>query len=155
MGDYISGLMIISVVATVLCFIVPNDSLGRHQKFVAGLCIICVAIKPVTLVAQFIQDFDINLYLPQGDSEKYEDMWDKYTEQYTEQTLKNYIESELEESFAVKADKIMLTCSDDGENVKVDKIYIQLPRECVFKDTDKIRVHFMNIFACEVTVAIS
>lgn len=147
--------MIIAVVATILCFVVPNESLARHQKFVAGLCIICVAIKPVTLVAQFIEEFDIKLYLPKEDYEKYEDMWDGYVGQYTEQILKKYIEEELEESFAAKSDKIILTCSNDGESVTVEKIYIQLPRECMFKDTDKIRVHFMKIFDCEVTVAIS
>ncbi len=147
--------MSVSIIAFLVCSLSPSEALSRHQKFIAGLCIICVCIRPATAVVEFISSFDINLYIPDTGGENYEDMWDGYSAEYSERVVKKYISDTLRDTFAVGCESVSVKFSvADGEMV-FERIYILLPREGMLKDTAKIQVYFEKVFDCPVVVAIN
>lgn len=153
MKEYLTGLIICSVAACMVCFISPSESLKGHQKFIAGLCIICVMVKPTVKLIDFIREFDITLYVPEQSQNEYEEKWEDYLEHYGEGAVKDYVSSELKNKFGVTAQKISVTYGDSDTPV-IERIYIELPPGAVFKDTTKIEVYFENAFGCEVITAI-
>ncbi len=154
MKEYLSGLIICAIVAAVVCFIVPSEGLRGNQKFIAGLCIICIMARPAVNMINFIRELDITLYIPDISSEEYQNEWEDYLKDYGEGAIKDYICSELETTFGVSAKKVSVTYKSDGEEPAVEKIYIELPQSAAFKDTAKIEVYFEKIFDCEVITAI-
>ncbi|MBE6548232.1 MAG: hypothetical protein E7667_05070 [Ruminococcaceae bacterium] len=155
MKEYLISLMICALAASVVCFMSPSDTLARHQKFVVGLCIVCVSIKPTVRVIEFIRDFDVKFYISETSSEKYSDMWDEYLNDYGEEAIRDYIVNELKETFGVEAVKINIKFDGQGEGASVGQIYIELPSNAIFKDTAKMQVYFEKIFSCRVVVAIN
>lgn len=155
MKEYLIGLIICSIFATVIVFISPSDRLLGHQKFIAGLCIICVMIKPAAGMIDFIRELDITLYIPGTPSEEYQDQWEDYLKDYGEGAIKDYISTELEGTFGVSARKVSVSYKNDTGEPSVEKIYIELPLSAAFKDTAKIEVYFEKIFDCEIITAIA
>ena len=154
MKEYLIGLIICAILAAIVCFISPSESLKGHQKFIAGLCIICIMARPAMNVINFIRELDITLYIPSTPSEEYQDEWEDYLKDYGEIAIKEYIFSELEASFGVSARKVSVIYTSDTDEPTVERIYIELPQSAVFKDTAKIEVYFEKIFDCEVITAI-
>lgn len=154
MKEYLLGLIICAILAAVVCFISPSESLRGHQKFIASLCIICIMARPAVSVINLIRDLDITLYIPGTPSDEYQDEWEDYLKDYGEGAIKDYICSELEVTFGVSARKVSVTYKKDTTEPVVEKIYVELPQSAVFKDTAKIEVYFEKIFDCEVITAI-
>ncbi len=154
MKEYLIGLIICAVLAAVVCFISPAESFRGHQKFIAGLCIICIMAAPAANLVSFISQLDITLYIPSTPSEKYEEEWEEYLKDYGEEAIREYISSELEGSFGISAQRITVTYINGADSPAVEKIYIELPPSAAFKDTAKIEVYFEKIFDCEVITAI-
>lgn len=152
MKDYILGLVIVTTVASVICFMAPSENLKKPQRLVAALCIICVSIEPMLAVVDFVREFDISLYIPEVSSETYEDMWEGYLEDYGEAAVKDFVFGELRERFGVEAERVNVSYAEDLS--RIERIYIGLPRSAAFKDTAKIEIYFENIFECEVISAI-
>lgn len=155
MTEYLLGLVICSVTAAVICHICPSESLSGHQKFIAGLCIVCVGITPAAEVIEFIREFDIRLYIFDEGQDKYGDMWQEYLEDYGEEAVREYVSVHLRDSFGVEAKKITVSYKETDGEVAIKRIYIELPQSAVFKDTAKIEVYFEKIFDCEVVTAIT
>ncbi len=154
MKEYLIGLIICAILAAVVCFISPGESFRGHQKFIAGLCIICIMARPAVNVINFIRELDITLYIPSTPTEEYQDEWEDYLKDYGEGAIEEYISSELEGSFGVSVKKVSVTYKSDTDEPEVEKIYIELPQSAAFKDTAKIEVYFEKIFDCEVITAI-
>ena len=155
MKEYLLGLIICSVTAAVICYMSPSDNLARHQKFVAGLCVICVGISPVTEVIGFIREFDIKLYVSGGEYDEYEQKWEDYLESYGEEAVRDYVALQLRENFGVEAKKISVACGECDGEICIEKIYVELPQNAIFKDTAKIEVYFERIFGCDVISTIA
>lgn len=153
MKEYIIGLIVCSLFASILCFIVPNENLGKVQRFIAGICIICVSIKPVSQIIVFIREFDIKLYISEQSGNKYEDMWEDYLEGYGEEAVREYVSVQIRETFGSEAKRINVSYKS-AEQISISEIYIELPRSAVFKDTAKMEMYFEKIFDCDVVVAI-
>lgn len=166
MKEYLMSLIICSIFASVVCACTPDDGLSKIRKFLVGLCIICISLKPCVGVIEFIKEFDIKLYLSEISAENRDEEWENYLEKYGEKSVKTYIEYELCETFGVSATEISVNfCNDgddfgvdgnegSGENMAVKKIYILLDKSAVFKDTAKIQTYFEKVFDCDVIVAI-
>ncbi len=142
------------MIAAIVCFISPSESLRGHQKFIAGLCIVCVLARPAAGVIKLMRELDITLYIPSTPSEEYQNEWEDYLKDYGDSAIKEYICSELEMTFGVSAKKVSVTYKSNAEEPAVEKIYIELPQSAAFKDTAKIEVYFEKIFDCEVITAI-
>ncbi len=155
MKEYLIGLIICSVLACIVCFISPGESLKGYQRFIAGLCIICVMVKPTVKLIDFIREFDINLYVPEQSQKEYEDEWEDYLEHYGEGAVREYVSKELKNTFGVSAQKVSVTYKEDFDEPAIRRIYIELPPSAVFKDTTKIEVYFEKVFDCEVITAIA
>ncbi len=154
MKEYLLSLIICSILAAVVCFISPSESLRGNQKLIAGLCIICIMTRPAVSVINFIRELDITLYIPSAPSEEYRDEWEDYLKDYGEGAVRDYVCSELEMTFGVSAKRVSVTYKGDGEGIAIEKIYIELPQSAAFKDTAKIEVYFEKIFDCEVITAV-
>lgn len=154
MKEYLIGLIICGILACVVCFITPSESLKGHQKFVAGLCIICVIIKPTAALVDFIREFDVTLYIPEQSQGEYEDEWEDYLKDYGQATVSDYVSAELKNTFGVSATKVSVTYKESSGEPVIKRIYIELPQSAVFKDTTKIEVYFEKVFDCEVITAI-
>ncbi len=142
------------MIAAIVCFISPSESLRGHQKFIAGLCIVCVLARPSAGVIKLMREIDITLYIPSTPSEEYQNEWEDYLKDYGEGAIKDYICSELEMTFGVSANKVSVSYKNDTGELLVERIYIELPQSAAFKDTAKIEVYFEKIFDCEVITAI-
>lgn len=153
MREYVIGLIVCSLFASVICLIVPNENLGRAQRFIAGICIICVSIKPVSRIVVFIREFDVKLYIKEQSGKKYEDMWEDYLEGYGEDAVKEYITVQMRETFGSEVKKISVSYKN-GEQIAIHKIYVELPQSAIFKDTAKMEIYFEKIFDCDVVIAI-
>lgn len=153
MREYIIGLIVCSLFASILCFIVPNENLGKVQRFVAGICIICVSVKPVSQIVVFIREFDIKSYISEQSGKKYEDMWEDYLEGYGEDAVREYICVQIREMFGCEVKKIDVSYNS-GEQISIRKIYIELPHSAMLKDTAKMEMYFEKIFDCDVVIAI-
>ena len=154
MKEYLIGLIMCSILATLVCFITPGESLGGHQKFIAGLCIVCIMAKPISALVDFACEFDISIYIQEQSEEDYHNEWEDYLKDYGEGAVADYVSAELKSKFGVSAKKISVTCSGGASEPDIERIYIELPQSAMFKDTAKIEIYFEKIFNCEVITAI-
>lgn len=154
MKEYLIGLIICSLLATIVCFITPGESLRGHQKFVAALCMVCIMAKPIVALVDFVCDFDISIYIQEQSEEDYRDEWEDYLKDYGEGAVEDYVSSELKSTFGVSAKKISVRLRGDTSEPEIERIYIELPQSAAFKDTAKMEIYFEKIFNCEVITAI-
>lgn len=154
MREYLFSLAVCTVFAAVLCFIAPSERLEGHQRFVAGLCIICVSLKPCAELIESISSFDIADHISEESPERYDEQWREYLEGYGEEAARDYIIRSLSEVFGVEAKQVRVKFKDIDGEAAFESVYIGLDRSAVFKDTVKIETYFEKIFGCEVTTYI-
>lgn len=154
MKEYLLSLTVCTVLASVICFISPSERLEGYQRFIAGLCIICVSIKPCAELISELSEFDIGDYISDGNADRYDGLWNEYLEGYGEDAAREYIERELKETFGVEAKSVRVKYSEAEGEISFKSIYIGLDGSAVFKDTVKIETYFEKIFGCEVTTYI-
>lgn len=154
MKEYLLSLTLCTVLVSLICFISPSEGLEGYQKFIAGLCIICVSLKPCAELIDTISDFDIGDYIYDESSEEYDRLWNEYLEGYGEEAVREYIKKELKDSFGVEAVDIRVRYDETDGEISFESVYIGLDKNAVFKDTVKIETYFEKIFGCEVTTYI-
>jgi len=140
--NWIINICTIIIFITAVEMLLPNNSIKKYVKYVLGLIMVIVLIKPIVFVSS--GNIDINKYVKASDvyfgTEMYEKDYKKYRQENLDNTIQNFkrnLELTLEKKLSVKYPNdefnVMIDLSYDKDIGKFDikRIEIGIKDKCV------------------------
>ncbi|KYH35690.1 stage III sporulation protein AF [Clostridium tepidiprofundi DSM 19306] len=148
--NWIINICTIIIFITAVEMLLPNNSIKKYVKYVLGLIMVIVLIKPIVFVSS--GNIDINKYVKASDvyfgTDMYEKDYKKYKQENLENTIQNFkrnLELTLEKKLSVKYPNdefdVMIDLSYDKDVGKfnIQRVEIGIKDKCV-KRIKKINI---------------
>ena len=159
---YILSVMCISIIGSLIAMLSPEGEgggIGKNTRLIFGLCVVLVCINPIKDIVLQIKDldFDSNIGLPDGEDDRYEEIFDSSYSSAEIENLKGGIKQMLSDRFNIDgtecAVSVKVIPAGEGKS-RLEHIFITLYGSAIFKNTDEIEDYFGKIFSCEIITAI-
>ena len=159
---YILSVMCISIIGSLIAMLSPEGEgggIGMNTRLIFGLCVVLVCINPIKDIVLQIKDldFDSNIGLPDGEDDRYDEIFDSSYSAAEIENLKGGIKQMLSDRFNIDgpvcAVSVKVTSAGEGKS-RLEHIFITLYGSAIFKNTDEIEDYFGKIFGCEIITAI-
>lgn len=164
MRTYIYGLILVGVSATLVEMLSPGGEehpARKHLKFVIGLCVLLVCIKPLGDGILYIQNMSQQeMIFPWGEGlpqdEAYQGIFDNYISDISGEQIASWVKSTLQDEFGItKEISSVEVVMGVAEGVPVLKeVYITLKAQAIFQNPHQIEKHIAARLACPCHVAI-
>ena len=155
MDEYVVSLTVTVAVCTLATMLAPGDrGLGKYTRLIASLCILCVAISPVSSFFQNVYSINFDMAIPDAE---------KNNEYELENVYLNMLTAASEADLSVKIEDMICREIDaseedievfaelyevDGEG-KIKKLTVMLSGKAIFTDPQMIREYLLSLFECE------
>ena len=127
-----------------------GGGIGRHFRYVFGLCVIIVCLNPIKDVVNYIIDLDLSAIVDVEDEseEKYDEIFNNSYEQAELHNLKNGIKQILLDRFGVDSSEceVYVMTDENGELVRVTLTYYG---SAIWKNTDEIESYLETLLGCD------
>lgn len=160
MEQYILSVMLVGIVGSVVSILAPEGGLKDHVRLAIGIVTVAVCILPLMSIITNIGSFDIEQIL--GESQEitdqdYEEILKSELKTAEIENLREGIKSMLEKKYGISADEcyvsVMITSDNNGER-KLERIFINLYGESIWKNTTEIEQYLGELFNCEIVCAV-
>lgn len=158
MKNYIITLIVVSAFSGIVHILAPEssgDQLRKQIKLVTSLCVLCIAIVPLTGLLRELDGANFDFLSKYTDREelegRYEDIFKDNLGAYTAQSVANGSEKLLGERFGLDGGDISVRVSVselEGE-LFVDRVIVVLHRGALMTDPREIADYIENLLDCE------
>lgn len=159
---YILSVMCISIIGSLISMLSPDGDgggIGKNTRLIFGLCVVLVCINPIKDIFLLIKDleFDSIIELPDGEGDRYDEIFDSSYSAAEIENLKVGIKQMLCDRFNIDSMECSVSVkaipAGEGKS-RLEHIFITLYGSAIFKNTDEIEEYIGKIFGCEVITAI-
>ena len=159
---YILSVMCISIIGSLISMLSPEGEgggIGKNIRLIFGLCVVLVCINPIKDIVLQIKDLDFDsiIELPDGEGDRYDEIFDSSYSSAEIENLKEGIKQMLFDRFNIDGTEcsvlVKVTSAGEGKS-RLEHIFITLYGSAIFKNTDEIEEYIGKIFGCEVITAI-
>ena len=144
------GTLLISYLALMLA---PEGEggLSGYVKLVAALCVLCVAISPVSSFLRTVLDFDIEILSPDGVIGNYEEIFEENLKGASAASIEEGLSAMLCRDLSLKREQIEVSVSlgESGEDYAVESVTVVLVGvNSLFVDPHEIISYVSSLLDC-------
>lgn len=156
MKEYITSILVISIICFVARELLSSTNLASHISFVSGICIFLVAIMPLVSVIGEIRNISFDDLLDENtDETEYESIFEDYIENAEIDLIKREIRQIVSEKFDLDPAevKINIKYNEEGKE-KLERVSVTLLGSAAFANSNEIKEYLEIRLACEIVVII-
>ncbi len=154
MREYLSSVMVISVVSALVSLLIPDGKKSKkYLTLVIGAVMLTVIIEPLSSLHEIADGIDITL--PAEDTDAPEGGYLDLIIKNAEAALEREVKSELFSRFKVHekyADVYLRLDGSDPTDVRVAELTVRLKSYGALADARAVREYFSKKFSCEVKI---
>ena len=162
MKQYLINILTLSLACGLLDMLTPageREGLRRGVRLLAGLCLLCVMVRPLNDLRDAISSFDLGAWARGMEREaetEYERLMEQKLTAVSREQLRGELLTMLEEQFGIGRDDCTLTVEfdDAAQTLTVRRVWIALHGKAVLSDPRPIEAAVEGVLGCECTVSV-
>ena len=160
MKQYILSVMLVGLIGSVVSILAPEGGLREHVRLAVGIVTVAVCLLPLTGLVWELKEINIEEIIGESDNsaeQKYEEIFNSEFKNAESESLKEGIKNLLFEKYGIKEDECQVyvrIVEVDGGKRRLERIFINLYGQAIFKNTSEIEEYLGELFDCEVVIAV-
>lgn len=162
MKQYLINILTLSLACGLLDMLTPageREGLRRGVRLLAGLCLLCVMIRPLTELSDAVEGIDLGSWargLEREAETEYERLMEEKLTAVSQAQLREELLTMLSEQFDIGREDCTLTVEfdDAAQTLTVRRVWIALHGKAVLRDPRAIETAVEGVLGCECTVSV-
>lgn len=162
MKQYLLNILTLSLACGLLDLLTPageREGLRRGVRLLAGLCLLCVMIRPLTDLRDAIGEIDLGSWARgmERDAEtEYERLMEEKLTAVSKEQLREELLTMLAEQFDIGCEDCTLTFEfdDAAQTLTVRRVWVALHGKAVLRDPRTVEAAVEGTLGCECTVSV-